>query len=131
MLGNILFLLWNYEKIFDAGNIDDTEESIEIDEKNPELIESQRKILERIEQQKQDAAFARQLQKEFQESIAESNGSPGTSTRKRTNSSVTPSPSRSKVNKKLTLSKQSKGQSRQMTLEEMVRQGQKRKRDED
>ena len=87
--------------------------------------------MERIEQQKKDAAFARQLQKEFQESIAVSNGSPGTSTRKRTNSSVTPSPSRSKVNKKLTLSKQSKGQARQMTLEEMVRQGQKRKRDED
>ena len=88
--------------------------------------------MERIEQQKRDEEFARQLEKEFKENNALNNGSsPSTSTRKRTNSSVTPSPSRSKVNKKLTLSKQTKGQSRQMTIEEMVKHGQKRKRDDE
>ena len=85
--------------------------------------------MERIEQQKQDEEFARQLQSK-ENSDAVSNGSPSFSTRKRTNSSVTPSPSRSKVNKKLILSKQTKGQTRQMTIEEMVKQGQKRKRDD-
>ena len=85
--------------------------------------------MERIEQQKQDEEFARQLQSK-ENSDAVSNGSPSFSTRKRTNSPVTPSPSRSKVNKKLILSKQTKGQTRQMTIEEMVKQGQKRKRDD-
>ena len=37
----------------------------------PELIERQRKILEDIEQQKKDEAFARQLEREFQENNEE------------------------------------------------------------
>ena len=90
-------------------------------EATAELIELQRQLEARIEQQKKDEEFARQLQEEFRENSITS--SPGVSTRRRSSSS------RSTASKNSpNASKQTKGP-RQMTLDGFF--GRKRKREED
>ena len=90
-------------------------------EASAELIELQRQLEARIEQQKKDEEFARQLQEEFRENSITS--SPGVSTRRRSSSS------RSTASKNSpNASKQTKGP-RQMTLDGFF--GRKRKREED
>ena len=90
-------------------------------EATDELIELQRQLEARIEQQKKDEEFARQLQEEFRENSITS--SPGVSTRRRSSSSRSTSSKKSP-----NCSKQTKGP-RQMTLDGFF--GRKRKREED
>ena len=88
-------------------------------ENNSEFLNMQRQLEAQIEQQKKDAELARRLQLQY-----ESDNSLRVSTRKtpmKPSSAFLPSTSRS-------ASKQTKG--RQMTLEEMLKFGVKRKRDE-